>query len=115
MKKITKFYFKNHCHVSHNLSFPQVKRVGNPFENEERFRTSRNDRIGPYVTLFLIGLVTFLFVAICPLSAGGETPGKVIKDITVEGLHSITNEELLYLLDLKPGGRIDLAGMTNCD
>ena len=27
------------------LSFPQAERVGNPSENEERFRTSRNDRI----------------------------------------------------------------------
>ena len=25
------------------LSFPQVKRVGNPSETKERFRTSRND------------------------------------------------------------------------
>jgi hypothetical protein len=27
------------------LSFPQVKRVGNPSENIERFRTSRNDKL----------------------------------------------------------------------
>lgn len=27
------------------LSFPQAKRVGNPSENKERFRTSRNDRM----------------------------------------------------------------------
>jgi NADH-quinone oxidoreductase subunit M len=27
------------------LSFPQERRVGNPFENQERFRTSRNDKM----------------------------------------------------------------------
>ena len=31
--------------VCFSLSFPQVKRVGNPSENKERFRTSRNDRL----------------------------------------------------------------------
>ncbi|MFI5294788.1 MAG: Tol-Pal system beta propeller repeat protein TolB [Thermodesulfovibrionales bacterium] len=29
------------------MSFPQAKRVGNPSENKERFRTSRNDGITP--------------------------------------------------------------------
>jgi hypothetical protein len=28
---------------AYSLSFPQAERVGNPFENKERFRTSRND------------------------------------------------------------------------
>jgi hypothetical protein len=47
----------------YKLSFPQAKRVGNPSENKERFRTSRNDmdaecgftgRINNLILLFFI-------------------------------------------------------------
>jgi TolB-like protein len=38
---ITKEFISN----TSQLSFPQVKRVGNPNENKERFRTSRNDKL----------------------------------------------------------------------
>lgn len=102
--------------MPHNLSFPQPRiqygGVGNPSEYEERFRTSRNDKRSADAAAPLIititSYLTFLIAAPLPLSAeAAETGDKVIKGITVEGLYSIQKEELLYLLDLKAGDKID--------
>ena len=58
---------KNTFFNTHILSFPQVKRVGNPSEDRERFRTSRNDRIIDHVSFFpchfFIFLLLLLFAA----------------------------------------------------
>ena len=64
------------------LSFPQVKRVGNPSEDTERFRTGRNDRmgilfgftngrLGKSIYASLLILCIFLIAGTClsPLSA----------------------------------------------
>jgi hypothetical protein len=43
------------------LSFPQAKRVGNPSENKERFRTSRNDIRSGYHKSSILRYVLIIF------------------------------------------------------
>jgi multidrug efflux system outer membrane protein len=53
-------------------SFPQAKRVGNPSENEERFRTSRNDRMAPECgfTDFRLCLLALFTITLCGCMMG---------------------------------------------
>ena len=53
----------------HILSFPQVERVGNPSENKERFRTSRNDRVSGHVALLSFSLVSHRLSSLRTISA----------------------------------------------
>lgn len=59
---------------------------------------------------FVISKIAAIFVLIALLAGSADA---VVRRIDVEGLYSINREELLTLLDLKPGDRLDPINVRN--
>jgi len=85
----------------HILSFPQAERVGNPSENKERFRTSRNDRVGGHVALLPFSLVVALLILLVPVTS--FSAGKIKWQwIGSERVHDMLKEgSALWLIDVR--------------
>ncbi len=66
------------------MSFPQAKRIGNPSEGEERFRTSRNDRVtmGYGFPLSIRRMCFFLLLFTVHVSLFTSAEAKIYIDIT---------------------------------
>ena len=61
------------------------------------------------VSLRKILVLTSYFFLIISVFLSNDSAGSVVSDIEVRGLYSIGKDELLYLLDISPGDKLDTA------
>jgi outer membrane protein insertion porin family len=60
---------------------------------------------------FLIFISYFLFLISYLLPS--EAPGAIVSEVEIKGLHSISKDELLYIMDIKPGKSIDTGSVRS--